>query len=151
MEPSELTAKAAIIVRRPPTDVFDAFADPRSMSRFWFTRRDDGLEQGESILLYVGAGHDAFSFEARVIELSRPDKLVIDWGTGDEYTRVSWSFAETDNGDTILAVEESGFTGSDDEIIARALDSTGGFNQVVVAAKALVEHGVAMNLVADRA
>lgn len=49
----------------------------------------------------------------------------------------------------ILTIEETGFTGSPEAIMACALDSTGGFNQVIVAAKALLEHGVALNVVAD--
>ena len=40
-----------------------------------------------------------------------------------------------------LVIEERGFIGSRDEFISQALVSTGGFNQVVVAIKALLEHG----------
>ena len=47
----------------------------------------------------------------------------------------------------MLTIEESGFAGAQDTVLKQALDSTGGFNQVVVAAKALVEHGIAMNVV----
>ena len=56
-----------------------------------------------------------------------------------------------DNGDTILTIEESGFVGSSEAIVARVLDSTGGFNQVVVAAKAFIEHGIGLNVVASHA
>ena len=38
-----------------------------------------------------------------------------------------------------------------DSILERVLDSTGGFNQVIIAAKALIEHGVELNVVADHA
>ena len=58
---------------------------------------------------------------------------------------------ETEEGDTILTIEESGFAGSQEAIVERALDSTGGFNQVIIAAKALIEHGVAVNVVAAHA
>ena len=65
--------------------------------------------------------------------------------------QVVWLFEETDEGDTILSVEESGFSSSDESVVRQVIDSTCGFNQVVVAAKALIEHGVAVNVVNDHA
>ncbi|MEM8988020.1 MAG: hypothetical protein AAGC95_14990 [Pseudomonadota bacterium] len=40
MPGDELTAKAQVLVRGPRDKVFDAFADPGMMSRFWFKRKD---------------------------------------------------------------------------------------------------------------
>lgn len=75
---------------------------------------------------------------------------MIEWpGHDGRYTQVTWSFEETDEGGKILTIEECGFTGSREAIVERALDSTGGFNQVIVAAKALIEHGLELNVVAD--
>lgn len=149
MKIDNLSAKAEIRIRSTPTEVFRVFADASEMSKFWFTRRDDGLREGESVAWFLGRGRDAFSFDVRVKELNHPHKIVIEWGDGGEFTQVTWTFKETEDGDTILTIEESGFTGSSDAIIERALDSTGGFNQVIVAAKALIEHGVELNVVAD--
>lgn len=151
MKPDDLTGKARIRIRRPPSDVFTAFADAGTMSKFWFTRRDDGLREGESVTWFLGSGGKAVSFDVRVKELKRPGKIVIEWENGGESTQVVWSIEGTAEGDTILTIEESGFTGSRESIIARALDSTGGFNQVIVAAKALIEHGVEVNVVTDHA
>ena len=76
---------------------------------------------------------------------------MIEWENGGEQTQVIWSIEETEEGNSILTIEESGFSGNSDAILERILDSTGGFNQVIVAAKALVEHGVAVNVVTDHA
>lgn len=146
-----LSGKAKIRIRRPPAEVFTAFADAGAMSKFWFTRRDSGLREGESVLWYVGTGENAVSFEIHVKELKRPGRIVIEWENGGEQTKVTWSFQGTAEGDTILTIEETGFTGSRETIVERALNSTGGFNQVIVAAKALIEHGVEINVVADHA
>ncbi|MFQ5741639.1 MAG: SRPBCC domain-containing protein [Acidobacteriota bacterium] len=143
--------KARIRIRRPPSEVFSAFADAEAMSKFWFTRRDNGLKEGETIPWFIGSGETAVSFKIRVKELKRPERIVIEWENGGEYTQVTWSFESTADSDTILTIEESGFTGSRESVIQRAIDSTGGFNQVIVAAKALVEYGVGLNLVADHA
>ena len=147
----DLSARARIRVRRPPAEVFAAFADSEKMSKFWFSRRDGGLVEGADSRWYLGADSDAYSFNIHVRELRAPERIVIEWeGLDGHLTQVAWGFEE-DDGDTILTIEESGFTGDSESIIARALDSTGGFNQVVVAAKALVEHGIELNVVADHA
>jgi uncharacterized protein YndB with AHSA1/START domain len=120
------------------------------MSRYWFTRRDGGLKEGESVSFYMGPEAGAFSFDVQVIAVREPRQIVIEWGGPDETaTQVTFSFDETEEGDTILTVEETGF--ADGEVVQRVLDSTGGFNQVVVAAKAFIEHGIAVNVVADHA
>ena len=152
MSPDNLSGKARIRIRRSPLEVYTAFADAGAMSKFWFTRRDDGLQEGESVSWFLGSGEDAISFEVRVKELSPPNKIVIEWGDYDgNTTQVTWSIEETEEGDSILTIEESGFAGSSEAIVERALDSTGGFNQVIIAAKALIEHGVELNVVADHA
>ena len=152
MNTRNLTASARIRIRRSPADVFAVFADAKNMSKFWFTRRDNGLTEGESSTWFLGSGPDAYSFDVQVKEVCEPDKIVIEWeGLDGNRTQVMWLFDETDDGDTILTIEESGFVGSNEEIVERVVDSTCGFNQVIVAAKALVEHGVAVNVVADHA
>ena len=146
----ELTARARIRVRSTPAEVFAAFADGASMSKFWFTRRDALLTEGDESTWYLGSGPDASSFVVQVKQVSAPDTIVIQWpGPDESSTQVKWTFEEADAGNTLLTVEESGFAGIDEEIVARVIDSTCGFNQVIVAAKALVEHGIALNVVAD--
>ena len=151
MTDNKLSARATIRIRRTPSEVFSAFENAVEMSKFWFTRRDEGLKAGAVSTWYIGSAEDAISFDVLVQEVSHPNRIVIEWENGGEHTRVTWSFEETDEGDTILSIRESGFTGSADSVLARALDSTGGFNQVIVAAKALVEHDVEVNVVADHA
>ncbi len=149
VSPEQLTATAEIRVRTAPAKIFDAFADASQMSKYWFTRRDDGLREGEFVTWYLGPGENAYAFEIRVVELNRPSRIVIEWENGDDRTRVTWSIEETGQGNSIVRIVESGFTGDEESIIERLLDSTGGFNQVLMAAKALVEHDVEINVVAD--
>ena len=143
---------ASIIIRSAPADVFAAFNDADKMSQFWFTRRDAGLIEGENSTWYLGKGEDAYAFDVRVKTVIEPETLVIEWqGPEGHWTEVRWSFADSGDGNTVLTIVETGFRGSDEEISASARDSKGGFNQVIVAAKALVEHGVALNVVDDHA
>ena len=151
MKYNNLSAKARILVRKPQSEVFNAFADAISMSKFWFTRRDDGLKQGAISKWFLGSGEDEIAFDVRVEELRYPDKLAISWERDSAITRVVWTLEATEKGETILTIEESGFAGSDDAIVNQVVDSTGGFNQVIVAAKAWIEHSVELSVVTDRA
>lgn len=145
-------ASASIKIRSVPAEVFAAFVEADRMGQFWFTRRDDGLRQGENCTWHLGKDEDAFTFDVHVRQVSEPDLLVFEWpGPDGHMTSVRWSFDDDGDGNTILSVEETGFAGTDEEIAARVLDSQGGFNQVVVAAKAFIEHGAALNVVDDHA
>ena len=97
MNASNLTARASIRIRRPPADVFAVFADPEKMSKFWFTRTDSGLVEGESSTWSLGSGPGAFSFDVQVRKVSEPDTIVIEWDGPDGDTRqVTWTFDESD-------------------------------------------------------
>lgn len=146
-----ITAKAQSIVRAAPVEVFNAFVDAKTMSKFWFTRRDNELKEGEAVSWYIGREEDAYAIDVNVKELVEPRLIRIEWWGGEHFTEVLWRIQETDDGSTDLTIEESGFRGSDDEIVASALDSTGGFNQVIIALKALLEHEAIINVVADHA
>jgi hypothetical protein len=50
---------------------------------------------------------------------------------------------------TLVVITASGFTGSDDEKVAQAIDSMGGFSLLLAGCKAYLEHGVLLNLVGD--
>lgn len=146
---SEIVATAKTLVRASPEAIYDAFVRADLMSKFWFTRRDHRLVEGETVHWYVGQSEDAFAIEVRVKELVFPNKIVIEWGDGKSFTQVHWDIQSSSDGISKLSIEESGFTGTKDEIVRRALDSTGGFNQVVIALKALLEHQSTINIVDD--
>lgn len=145
------SALAKSIIRARPEKVFQAFVNPNMMKQFWFHRKDTGLEVNESVTFYLGDAEDAFGFTAHVLDLKPPSLIHIKWGDENGWTEVRWSLEETDTGDTILTIEESGFSGTNEELVNKVIDSTKGFNQVIIAAKALIEHGVAINVVSDHA
>ncbi len=48
---------------------------------------------------------------------------------------------------TFVTLINHSFSGSGDEKVAKAIDSTGGFNLVIAAAKAWLEHGIELKVV----
>lgn len=49
----------------------------------------------------------------------------------------------------MVRITNSGFTGTEDEMVAIAIDAMGGLTSLVAAAKAYLENGIQLNLVAD--
>lgn len=138
-------ASARMLIRCPVAEVFAAFADPAVTSRFWFTRGSGRLAPGARIRWdweMYGVGTDVL---VKAIEPGR--RILIDWDTADDPTEVEWLF-EARGGDTSVTVENRGFEDSPAGV-ARALDSTGGFNLVMAAAKVWLEHGIDPRIIED--
>ncbi len=141
-------AKTAMLIRRPVAEVFEAFVDPAITTRFWFTRGSGRLEPGARVTWeweMYGA-----SAPVRVLALEPNRRILVEWGDDGEATTIEWTFAARPDGTTFVSVENRGFTGSGDEVVAQAIDGTEGFTFMLAGLKAWLEHGIALDLVADR-
>jgi uncharacterized protein YndB with AHSA1/START domain len=138
--------KIGMRIRRPPSEVFEAFVDPAVTTRFWFTNSTGKLVAGA----HVRWDWDMYdvSTEISVREIEENRRIVIEWGDGDETTTVEFRLVPWDE-DTYVQVTESGFSGDGDQIVARIADSTSGFTNVLCALKALLEHDIDLNVVLD--
>jgi hypothetical protein len=63
---------------------------------------------------------------------------------------VEWIFEPQEDGTTFVSITETGFSGDGDELVKQLTSSTEGFTLVLAGLKALLEHNVRLNLVADR-
>jgi uncharacterized protein YndB with AHSA1/START domain len=146
---SEPVAEAALLIRRPVGRVFNAFVDPVSTTKFWFTKSSGKLEAGKKIRWDWEMYN--VSVDVLVKEIEPNKRIVIDWGSpGENPTTVEWVFDEFSADQTFVSVKNFGFRGTADEIVKQALDSAGGFALVLAGSKALLEHGINLNLIADR-
>ena len=142
-------ARAQLRIRRPAEAVFEAFVDPAIMTRFWFPRSSGRLEAGETRTWYVFPDRDDPAIEVRVLALEPSRRIHIEWGGDGEFTTVEWRLVTESPDSTFVYVSESNYAGTREEILAKALESTGGFNLVLAAAKAWLEHEVALEIVRD--
>lgn len=85
---------------------------------------------------------------AKAIELNK--RIVVEWPGYSGLTTVEWTFAPQKDGTTFVSITESGFTGDGDDLVKQVTASTQGFSLVLAGLKALLEHDVRLNLVADR-
>lgn len=141
-------AKTGMLIRKPASQVFEAFVDPDITSRFWFTNGSGRLQEGERIQWDWEMYNVSVQVSVKAVE---QDKLiVIEWEAGNAPTTVEWVFSSQSDDTTFVSVTNSGFSGDGDEIVKQALDSTGGFALVLAGAKAFLEHNISLNLIADR-
>jgi uncharacterized protein YndB with AHSA1/START domain len=140
-------AKAAMLIRRPAAEVFEAFIDPAITSRFWFTKSTGRLEPGKHIT-WTWEMYEV-SIEVEVKEIEPNKKIVLDWGNYGEMSTVEWTFKPYEHDKTYVTMVNFGFQGDGDKVVRDALDSTGGFTWVLAGAKALLEHKVELNAIVD--
>jgi uncharacterized protein YndB with AHSA1/START domain len=141
-------ATAGMLIRKPLAQVYEAFIDPAVTSRFWFSRGSDRLDAGRPVQ-WVWEDYGV-TVDVDVRTLAPNERILIDWSAGGEpATMVEWTFRELPDG-TFVDVENRGFAGDDEAVVAQALDSVGGFTLLMAGAKAWLEHGIELNLVRDR-
>jgi len=135
-------ARTTMLIRKPAADVYRAFVDPDVTTNFWFSRGSAPLVQGTTVTW----SWDMYGVqaEAAVIALEENRRIVVHWPTP-----VEWVFEPRGDEATLVTITASGFTGTPDEQVLRALDSMGGFSFTLAGCKAWLEHSVRLNLVAD--
>ena len=139
--------KTGLLIRRPVAEVFEAFVDPAITSQFWFTKGSSNLVAGEQVQweweMY------GFSVPVQVLEIEPNRRILIEWPSAVGQTRVEWTFTPYEGDVTFVNIVNEGFQGTGDELVSQVADSTQGFSLVLAGAKAYLEHGIRLNLVAD--
>jgi uncharacterized protein YndB with AHSA1/START domain len=136
---------AQMIIRKPVAEVFEAFANPAITTRFWFTKSSGRLEPGAVLRWDWELYGVSTQVCVKAVELNR--RILIEWD--DPPCPVEWLFTPRADHTTLVSISNWGFRGSDDEVVAQAIDSMGGFTMVLAGLKGLLEHNVVLNLVAD--
>jgi uncharacterized protein YndB with AHSA1/START domain len=142
------TTRTGMLIRKPVADVFEALVNPEITTRFWFTRSSGRLEAGKQVQWDWEMYGVSIPVTATAIEPNK--RIVIEWPGRGSPTTVEWVFAPQKDGTTFVSITHAGFTGDGDELVKQVTDSTQGFSLMLAGLKALLEHNVRLNLVADR-
>jgi uncharacterized protein YndB with AHSA1/START domain len=141
-------AKTEMLIRRAVSDVFEAFIDPEITTNFWFTKSSGRLQVGREVKW------DWEMYGASTLVLVKtidPDRrLEIEWDGYSSGTTVEWKFSPREDGTTYVVITESGWTGDGDKLVEYVAESTQGFTCTLAGLKAFLEHGIKLNLVADK-
>lgn len=141
-------AQTEMLMRRPVGEVFEAFIDPSITTNFWFTKSSGRLETGHEIRWDWEMYGASTSVVAKTIEPNK--RIVIEWDGYSGRTMVEWKFSARDDATTYVVITESGWTGNGDELVKYVGESTQGFTWTLAGLKAFLEHGIRLNLVADK-
>jgi uncharacterized protein YndB with AHSA1/START domain len=117
-------------------------------TKFWFTRSSGRLEAGKEVRWDWEMYDMTIPVTVKAVEPNT--RIVIEWPGYGSATTVEWRFAAQADGATFVTITHSGFTGDGDELVKHATESTEGFSLVLAGLKALLEHGIRLNLVPDR-
>jgi uncharacterized protein YndB with AHSA1/START domain len=145
MEP---TVQLQMLFRVPVERVFEAFVNPEITTRFWFTHSSGRLEAGRDVVwewrMY------GVSTRVHVNELEQNRSIVMEWGDEGKRSTIDWKFESRPDGFTLVEVVNFGFSGTAEEVVNEAIDTSSGFSLVLSNAKALLEYGIDLNLIYDR-
>jgi uncharacterized protein YndB with AHSA1/START domain len=141
-------AKTGMLIRKPASDVFEAFINPSITTQFWFTKSSGRLESGRRVRWEWEMYGASTQVTVKAIEPNK--RIIIEWDGYSGRTTVEWKFAPQDGGTTFVSITESGWTGDGDELLKYVSNSTQGFTWTLAGLKAWLEHNLRLNLVADR-
>ena len=142
----DLKYKVMIHVGRPVGQVYEAVADPKQLSSYFTTGGASArLEAGTTVIWDFADFPGAFPVE--VVEAIRDQKIVLRWDANegqqpaDYKLTVTISFKPTDDGRTLVEIEEKGWRDSEAGLQG-SYGNCMGWSQMLCALKAWVEYGI---------
>ena len=140
------TVETQMLIRKRVSEVFNAFIDPGVTTNFWFTKSSGPLKIGNTITweweMY------GISTKVLVKDIVQDKKISIEWGNPP--TTVDFEFTVLTDGSTYVVIKNYGFKETGDDLIEVIKNNTGGFTTVLDGSKAYLEHGINLNLIADK-
>jgi uncharacterized protein YndB with AHSA1/START domain len=135
-----------MLIRKPASEVFEAFIDPAITKNFWFTKGSDKLKVGETITWEW----EMYNVTTKVFvkEIVQNRKISIDWG--EPPTTVDFEFNPLGDNSTYVIIRNYGFDKTGSELLELFKDLTGGFTTVLDGLKAYLEHNINLNLIGDK-
>ena len=143
-----MIAKTEMLIRRPAAEVFEAFINPEITTKFWFTKSSGRLETGQQVRWDWEMYNSGTDVNVKAIEPNK--RILVEWMAFATPTTIEWVFTSRPDDTTFVRITNSGFQGTAEEIAEQAISSTEGFTFVLAGLKALLEHNLNLNLIADR-
>jgi uncharacterized protein YndB with AHSA1/START domain len=138
--------EAQMLIRKPVSQVFEAFINPEITIKFWFTKSSGRLEPGKKVRWdweMFGVGDDL-----TVIGLVHNRNIFIKWDSNA--TTVEWNFEPLKDDMTLVKISTLVFSNNHEETLSMAIEEKGGYTMVLAGLKAWLEHGIELNLIGDQ-
>lgn len=141
-------AKAAMLIRKPVHEVFEAMVNPDITSRFWYSKGKGRLDKDKKVE-WIWEMYNV-SAEVTVQQVVPDTSVSFTWGGDDNPTNVQITFTSRGDNATFVSVEEKGWRADTPELIELIVGQTEGWTLVMAAMKAYLEQGVRIKVVEDR-
>lgn len=134
-----------MLIRKPVAEVFNAFIDPAQTTQFWFTKSSGILEEGKTVEWVW----EMYGVSAQVLvkKIIANQLIAVDWGEGES---IDFTFQQSADNHTYVVIKNYGFKQTGDALLAKLIDTTGGFTTVLDGAKCWIEKGFNLNLIKDK-
>ena len=139
-------SEAKMLIRKPSSEVFEAMINPEITKNFWFTKSSGKLEVNKTVTWEWEMYN--VSAVVNVTEIVTNEKIQFEWNNPPR--KVEFKFESRSDNSTYVSVKEYGYKETAGKLLAIIRDSTGGFTTVLDGMKALLEHGINLNLIADK-
>lgn len=141
---SSNVASVEMLIRKSPKDVFGAFAEPRTIEKFWLKSASGPLAKDAIVEweFMVQGAHETVT----VTEFLANQTIAFTWSDG---IAVKMMFNPQDGSSTRVLVTATGFKGKDATL--QSLNATEGFAIILCDLKSLLETGQSGNMVRDKA
>jgi uncharacterized protein YndB with AHSA1/START domain len=91
-----------VLLRKPISEVFEAFIDPEITTKFWFSKSSGKLEEGKSID-WVWEMYGNNTVTVKVLSLLANESIVVQWGD-DEKAKAEWEFNDLSESKTFVTI-----------------------------------------------
>jgi len=145
-DPKLIIVEAQMLIRKPASEVFNAFIDPSITQNFWFTKGSDILEVGKKVTWEWEMYGVSWTVSAKEIVMDK--KIVLDESPAP--TTIEFHFKQLSEITTYVTIKQYGFDETGDELIEKIKDLTGGWTTVLDGAKIYLEHNINPNFTADK-
>jgi len=146
MEAYQPIIETQMLIRKPAKEVFEAFIYPEQTRHFWFTKASAHLEKGATVT-WEWEMYDV-STTVTVKNIIPNELISIDWGS--PVTGVDFIFKPMSDTTTYVIIKNYGFHSQGEALLQELINNTGGFTTVLDGLKAYLEHGINLNLIADK-
>jgi len=134
------------LIRAPLPLVFSSFVEPKVLKKFWLSKASGPLQTGKTVTwdFNVRGATDA----VKVLVLETNQRIRIKWSN---QSTTEWTFTALKRNQTLVRIEQAGFTGNRAAIIGEVADTAQGFAYVLSDLKVLLERGISSGVVKDKA
>lgn len=127
-----------LMIAKPAKEVFEAIVDPEKIGNFWFSSSSERWAPGKTIKLR----YDEYSAEGDITvkEIVQDKRIAFEWDYGTMHL-VTITFTEVDELNTIVEVNEEGFS-DDKDSIPLLVGNKEGWVYMLTCLKGYLEHGI---------